>query len=205
MININELKDIDAISGQMNLISKAGMIWKDLATWIRAYIISTFAGLGDQEAVRQRINKMPMEFGNIFKLFFGDQISNTYTNLLSSYITSIESLIDAQKNADDTAVNGYMEQIHDNIHQRADILSKINPFWQESEWRALFFRYLLLTIDESNAFLSRDYVKSTEIFDTLLSHATIMSDYFLNGLYKYITSSNTEPQIPIQRHHINQF
>jgi hypothetical protein len=190
MININELKDMDTISGQMNLIFKAGMTWKDLATWLRAYIISKVAGLSDQETVQQRLNKIPMEFGNIFRLFMGDQISNAYTNLLSSYITSIESLINAQKNGDDAAVNGYMEQIHENIHQRAVMFSEINPFWQESEWRALFFRYLLLTIDESNAFLSGDYVKSTEIFDTLLSHATIMGDYFSNGLNKYITKSS---------------
>lgn len=200
MINMNELKDMDTISGQMNLIFRAGMNWRDLATWLRAYIISTFAGLSDQEAIRQRLNKIPMEFGNIFRLFFGDQISNTYTNLLSSYITSILSLIDAQKNGDDAAVNGYMEQIHGNIHQRAAMLSEINPFWQESEWRALLFRYLMLTIDESNAFLSGDYVKSTEIFDKLLSHTTIMGDYFSNGLYKYIASGNAAPQIPIQQY-----
>jgi hypothetical protein len=198
VINISELNDTDTIPGQMNLIFKAGMNWRDLATWIRAYIISTFAGLNDQEAVRQRLNQIPTEFGNIFRLFFGDQISSAYTDLFSSYITSLESLIDAQKNDDDAAVNGYMEQIHDNIHQRSAMLSEINPFWQESDWRALFFRYLLLTIDESNAFLAGDYVKSTEIFDTLLSHITTMSDYFSNGLYQYITSSNTEPQIPQQ-------
>ena len=198
MININELKDIDTISGQMNLISKAGMTWRDLATWIRAYITSTFAGLSDQEAIRQRINKIPMELGNIFRLFFGDQNSNAYTNLFSSYITSVESLINAIKNGDDAAVNNYMAQIHDNIHQRTAMLSEINPFWQESEWRALFFRYLILTIDESNAFLSGDFVKSAEIFDTLLSHTAIMGDYFSSGLYKYITSGNAEPQIPIQ-------
>lgn len=189
MIHIKELKDMDTISGQMNLILRAGMTWRDLATWLRAYIISTFAGLSDQEVVRQRLNKIPLEFSNIFTLFFGDQISNTYTNLLSSYITSIESLIDALKNGDDTAVNGYMEQIHHIIHQITAMLSEINPFWQESEWRALLFRHLMLTIDESNAFLSGDYVKSTEIFDTLLSHDAETVDYFSNGLFKYITSS----------------
>lgn len=188
MISVNELKDMDTILGQMNLMFKAGMAWRDLATWIRAYIISTFTGLNDQDAIRQRLNRIPMEFGNILRLFFGDQVSNAYTSLFSSYVTSLESLIDAQKNDDDAAVNGFMEQIHDNIHQRSAMLSEINPFWQESEWRALFFRFLLLTIDESNAFLSGDYVKSTEIFDTLLSHAAIMGDYFSNGLYRKATT-----------------
>lgn len=183
MINLNELNDMETISGQMNLISKAGMTWRDLATWIRAYIISTSAGLSDQEAIRQKLYQIPLEFGNVIRLFFGDQISNTYTDLFSDYVTSVESLIDAQKNGDDNAVNAYMEQIHHNIHYRSALLSEINPFWQESEWRALFFRYLLLTIDESNAFFSEDDAKSTEIFDILLSHAAIMGDYFANGLY----------------------
>ena len=190
MIHINEQKEMGAASGPMNLVLQAGMIWSDLATWLRAYIISTFTELSDQEAVRKRINQIPMDFNQIFKLFFGDQAAKEYTDLFNDYIDSVESLIDAQKIGDDAAVNEYMAQIHDNIHRRAAMLSQVNQFWQESEWRALFFRYLLLTIDEANAFLAGDYVKSTEIFDTLLSVAKKMGDYFISGLNHYRSSSS---------------
>jgi hypothetical protein len=185
MIHKNELNDMNNQAGWMDLILKEGMVWKDLAELIRVYITTS---AGDQEALRQRLSQIPTEFGDIFRLFFGDEISNAYTNLFSDYITSLEALIDAQKNDDDNAVNSYMGQIHDNIHLQSDFLSKINPFWQESEWRALFFKYLLMTIDEANAFISGDQAKSTEIYNKLLSQAAIMFDYFSKGLYQYITA-----------------
>lgn len=194
MIDINELRDRNAIPAQMNLILQAGATWKDLAAWMRAYMISTFEGLNDQETIRERLSKIPMELGNVLGIYFGDQISNTYTDLFSNYITSVEALIEAQRNDDDAAVNGYMEQIHGNIHQRTAMLSEMNPYWQESEWRALFFRFLILTIDEANAFLAGDYIKSTETYEALLSHASEMGNYFLNGLYQ----SAAIPQMPMQ-------
>lgn len=165
------------------------MIWNDMAAWLRAYIISTVWELSDRETVRQKLSRMPMEFVNHLRLFLGDQNSNAFADLLSGFISYLEAIIDALKNGDDAAVNEYMEQIHEVIHHTTAMLSQINPFWQESEWRDQFFRFLILTIDEANAFLSGDYVKSTEIFDTLLSHAARMSDYFSYGLNEYHTSS----------------
>lgn len=164
------------------------MNWRDLAEWLRAYIISTVWELSDRDTIRGRLNTIPSEMGDNFGLSFGDQISDDYTNLLSSFIAFIEAIIDAQKTGDDAAVNQYMEQVHDIIHHATAMLSQINPFWQESEWRAMFFKFLILTIDETNAFLSGDNVKGNKIFEALLSLAAIMNDYFSNGLYEYHTS-----------------
>lgn len=191
MLNKMEQSNRNIISEQMNLIFKAGMNWRDLATWIGAYIVNEFSGLGDQEAVRQRLYRIPMEFSTSLRLFFGEEISqyaDRYATLFSEYINLLEYLIHALKNGDDAAVNEYMEQIHHNIHYRSEILSEILPFWQESEWRSLSFRYLFLIVDEVNAFLSGDFLKGTEIFDTLLSQAGLMGDYYSNGLYYQLTS-----------------
>jgi len=198
LIKINETNDINTTTGQMNLIFKARIFWRDSATWMRAYIISTEEGLEIKDAIMQRLYKLPIEFGNILRMFFGDQVTDNYTKLLSDYITSLKSLLDAQKNGDDYAINESTRQLHENIDQRAAILSKINPFWQESEWKALFDKFLDLTINESTTLLSNDYVRNIEIFDRLLSHTTLMGDYFSDGLYKYITFNSRQPQIPKQ-------
>lgn len=192
MIRKNELNGTN--TGEMDAIRQAGWIFRDLAEWMRAYMITNFEGRSDLDAVQQRLSQMPMEFSNILRLYFGNEIAATYTNLFSDYIALVEAMIDAQKNGDDNAVNGFMEQIHHNLHHSAMILSQINPFWQENEWRALFFRYLLLTIDEANALLSGDDRKSTEIYETLLSVAMRMADYFVNGLSQYIGSSMNSTQ-----------
>ncbi|QOX62661.1 hypothetical protein FRZ06_04510 [Anoxybacterium hadale] len=194
MIHKNELNGADINTGEMDAIRQAGWVFRDLAGWMRAYMISSFEELSDLDAVRLRLTQMPMEFGNILRLYFGNEMADTYTTMFSDYIASVEAMIDAQKNGDDNAVNGYMEQIHHNLHHSSMILSQINPFWKESEWRALFFRYLLLTIDEANALLSGDDRKSAEIYETLLSVATQMANYFVNGLSQYIDSNMSPVQ-----------
>ncbi|MDF2653698.1 MAG: hypothetical protein K0R19_172 [Bacillota bacterium] len=188
MIRKNELNRSDTV--QMETINQAGMVYRNLAAWMRAYIISTIQGLSDQAQIRQRLSQIPMEYVNFMRSYFGDDIANTYNTLFSDYIAFVELLIDAQKRDDDNAVNGYMEQIHHNLHHTAAILSQINPFWQESEWRALFFRYLLLTIDETNALIAGDNTKSADIYETLLSVAMKMADYFSSGMQQYITAQN---------------
>ncbi|MEL7658651.1 MAG: hypothetical protein AAGU75_22390, partial [Bacillota bacterium] len=71
MISRSKYNDNGISPGQMNLTFKSRLVWRDLVTWIRAYLVSTYMELGDQEAVRQRLYKLPSEFGNIFRIIFG--------------------------------------------------------------------------------------------------------------------------------------
>jgi len=198
MIFIKKHTDANVSLGQMNFIFNERMLLRDLATWIRAYLVSTYDGLGNQEAVKERLYRLPIEYNEIFKLFFGDQIANKYTDLLFASFTMLESFITAEKNDDADAANEYIKQIYENADQRADFLSQINPFWQASEWKPLMYDFIRLTIDESTSFLTKDYNRNISTFDRILSLSTKMGDYYSDGLYKYITYSNGQPLIPKQ-------
>lgn len=196
MVSINEFIGSDITSGQLNLIFRSRIIWRDLATWIRAYLVSIYAGFGNQDAVMQRLNRIPIEFGNIFKIVFGDQITEKYTNLISDSIKTLESLITAQINGDANAVNEYTKQLYENADQRAALLSKINPFWQESEWKNLLYEFIRLTIEESTTFLNKEYTRNIAVFDSILSHTSIMGDYYSQGLLNYLNYSNRQVKRP---------
>lgn len=190
MIYKNENKDISA--GELNLIFRARMLWRDLATWLRSYLISTYAGLDIQQAISERLYRIPLEYGNILKLFFGDKITEDYINLLSNYVKIFEFLFNAQKSGDINAVNEYTRQLYENDNQRAAFLSSINPYWQEDTLKSLMYSFTSKTIDESTTFLTREYQKNIEIFDSILNDTTIMGDYFSEGLLNYL-NYNQEP------------
>ncbi|MEL7654682.1 MAG: hypothetical protein AAGU75_02100 [Bacillota bacterium] len=192
MYYIAQLRDSNFTSGQINLIFKSRMLWRDMGSWTRTYIISLFAGIGDQEVVSQRLHKVPLEFGNTFKVFFGEAITEHITNLLTNYITLLQSIFNAQKIDDIDAVKNYTKQLYETIDQLAAYLAQINPFWQENDWKNFLYNYTQMVIDESATFLERDYVRNIEIYDRLLSLSSVIGDYFSEGLLNYINYSGRQ-------------
>lgn len=195
MISINEYIDTSISPPQMNLIFQSRIIWRDLVTWIRAYFISTYTESDDQEAVKQRLYKLPSEYGNVFRIIFGDQITERYSSLLFDSFETLTAYITAQKNGDTDAANYYLKLMYENADQRAAFLSQINPFWQVSEWKRLMYELIHLTTDESSAYLSKEYARSIEIFDRLLTLSSEMGDYYSEGLFNYLNYSNRQVNI----------
>lgn len=174
-------------TGQMNLIFRARMLWRDMASWLRAYMISLYGGVGNTEAIRQRLNRLPFEYGNILGIYFGDQVTNQYIALISDYITTFQELFTAQINNDTVLANQLIQKLHDNADARAAFFAKINPFWTESTWKTLLNSFTNLNIEEANTFINKDYTRNIEIFDRMISLTSATGDYFSEGLMNYIT------------------
>lgn len=172
--------------GQMNLIFRARMLWRNSATWIRAYLTNAYSGL-DTQSINEKIHRSNLEYGNVLRIFFGEKVTDDYINYLVSYITTYQLLFNALMSGDTNAVDEYSKQLYQNIDQRAASLSEINPFWQETELKNLLYPFTDLLIQEASAFVSDDYHKNVEVFDRLLSQSTIIGDYFSDGLMKYLT------------------
>lgn len=198
MIYLNKCQDPNNISGEYNLRFTGRMIWRDIATWIRAYLVSTYFNSDPElhQAISEKLYSLPLEHGNFLRIFFGDKIAEDNISLLSNYITLLKSVINAQKSGDVNAVNEYTKQLYQNIDQRADYLSQINPFWQSNIVKSLIYNFTNMTIDEATTFLEKDYNRNIKIFDRILSHSTVMGDYLAQGLLDYITYSTRQPIIP---------
>jgi hypothetical protein len=173
------------ITAQMNLIFRARMLWRDLATWLRAYMVSLYGGVGNTEDISKRLFRIPVEHGNIFKVFFGDQATAQYINLLTEYIAILESLFNAQINNDVNTINDLTRQLYQNVINTAALLASVNPFWQQSEWVTLLNAFTSMQLEEATTFLTKEYSKNIDIFDSNLSLTNIIGDYFSEGLTNY--------------------
>lgn len=176
-------------SSQMNLIFESRMIWRDLANWIRSYLVSAYAGFGDKAHVEEKIKSVLLKNYSIITLIFGDEYSEQYNNLISDFVSILRSLIDAQINGDTIAINEYTKQLYENADRRAAFAAQVNPFWLESDWKNYLYQFIEMTINESNTFLNKDYSKNVDIYDRILLLTSKMGDYYSKGLIDYLTYS----------------
>lgn len=194
MVYKNETRDPSPVTGQMNLIFRGRMLWRDLATWLATYMFSVAGGYGNQDAISARLYQLPLDYGNVMKLFFGDKLSEDYINLLSTYIITLQSLFLAMMKGDADAVNTYAKQLYQNIDQRAAFLAQINPFWQQDVWRSLLYNFNGLVMDFATSLLSKDFQKNIDIFDRLLSMSSVIGDYFSEGIFNYLSYTESPVQ-----------
>ncbi|MBR0599640.1 hypothetical protein [Sinanaerobacter chloroacetimidivorans] len=173
----------------LNTISNARTFWNELSIWTRAYLLSRYEKLGNEEEIFARLNKVPSVYGDMLRSVFGDRITEDYMQLLYTHISLIDHLIAAQMEGNSEAVSEYTRQLYQNADQRAQFLASVNPFWFENEWRNMLYNYLRSTIEESTTFLTEDYPRNIDIFDRLLENAEIIGDYFSQGLYNYLSYS----------------
>lgn len=197
MVHCGKFQENNLPLGQMNLLFRARIIWRDIATWTRAYLVGTYLDSDPEfkQAVMEKINNLPLEQGGVFRLYFGDQSAEEYTTLLSDYINTLISLIDAQKSGGANAINELTRQLYQIIDLRVDFLSKLNPFWQKNIISDLTYNFTNMTIAEATSFLKKDYKQSIDIFSRVLSHTTNIGDYIAEGLIKYFTYS-ANPKTP---------
>ncbi len=113
----------------------------------------------------------------------------------TNYFKLMISLMDAQKRGDTNAVNEYAKQLEQNVDERANFLSRINPFWEKNTLLNYLKNYNDMTIKEMNTFLTKDYKENVDIFGKILELTSIIGDYITDGLVKYFTYSS-RPGIP---------
>lgn len=173
---------------QMNQIYGIRMFWFEMTTWVRAYMISRYRGIGNVDAVKARLEQVPVEYVGTLRQIFGDRV-DPYLELLTNYIDLIDALITAQIENNTDEINRITRLLYQNADQRAAFISSLNPYWDQNEWRRRLYNNLRSTIDESTTLLTGDYARNLDIFSTLLDQGESSSGYFARGLFRYMISA----------------
>jgi len=178
---------------QVDAIYSLRMFWFELATWTRYYFISRYIGIGNEDIVLARLNKVVEEYGAMLREIFGDQITEKYMNLMYTHVELITALITAQIEHHVDAADEAVRLLYQNAEENASFLASINPFWDETVWRNRLYSFIRSTIEEATAFLSGEYDRNINIFARILTHAENTGNEFALGLFQYIL----QKQIPI--------
>lgn len=174
--------------GQMNLLFHTRNLWREFAIWGRVYLLSKIAGIGIAEDAFNRLYRIPLGFGSLLKVVFGDQMAEHIIQQLSYTITAYRDLAEAIIEGDSELANQKTRDLYQNGDERAAYLASINPFWSEDEWRSLIYTFYNYSFDEIETLLTND-PRNIDVFDRFLQHTDAMGDYFSKGLFNYLTDT----------------
>lgn len=168
----------------LNLNNELRRLWEEHIVWTKLTIMALANNDPDTEAITNRLLKNADDFGHLFESFYDKNTSKQFSNLIRDHLTIVADLVLAAKKEDVNSV----KMIDDKWHKNADDISKfmhsINPYFNESEIRNMFYNHLTLTKNEAVAILSNKYDETIKIFDEIEIQALMMSDMFLEGFTK---------------------
>ena len=180
---------------EINLIYDIRMFWFDLNNWTRAFMLSRYREVGDEDEVYARLQQVITDFINNLNSFFGDEAETELLRLrLTAYIGLVDSLITAQKAGNTEEADRITRLLYQNANDRASAVASLNPYWDETEWKTRLYNNVRNIIDESTTFLTQDYAMNLDIFSRLMDQSENMSEYFADGLLNYMFHGQQEQQ-----------
>jgi len=181
-----------AFSGYLNLTKSMRNLMAQFAYLTRMYSAAVYSGYGDGQAIANKLYSLPKRFQEKVELIFGAPLSEEFLNLFSLHVFDVLSLINAIAQGNQDVANYYTQLLYQNANDLAAQYAKMNPFWEEMQWRTLLYNYINLIIQDAVALGSRDFEKELDIFERVLLASLAMGDYLGEGLYQYMVGIKKE-------------
>lgn len=167
---------------RMNLSNLLRKLWEQHVMWTRSFVISAAHDLKDIEFVTKRLLENPTDFAQVFRQYYGDEIAKQFEELLKEHILIAADIVKATKANESKEIEELLEKWYHNADQIAEFLSKINPYWDEEEWRFMLSSHLVLLEKEIMNRISGNYEEDVAIYDIIEDQALEMADLMAAGI-----------------------
>jgi hypothetical protein len=158
-------------------------LWEDHVTWTRLFIVSTAAGLKDQQPAAERLLRNQKDIGDAIKPFYGEAAGAQLTKLLREHILIAADLLAAAKGGDAAKVDSDKATWYANADQIAGFLAKANPtYWPVDVVGHHMRMHLDLTLEEAVARLQGEWAKDIAAYDKVHVAILDMSDALAAGI-----------------------
>ena len=181
---------------QLNTLIAFLKLWSQFGMWTRALMTSTVGNLENREAVISQLYEISTEMYNTFRIFYGPYIFQQFLNLLNNFITNEWKLIEALENGDNEGADESTVRLYKTADELADLLSRLNVYWEEDQWKSLLYQYIRLMVDEMVALMSGEYEREIGIYKRLDETAELIGNYMARGIIA--RSTGPENEVPEQ-------
>lgn len=140
------------------------------------------ADLGDLAVVTNRLYEVPIDFYNLFRIYYGNNSALEYENLLRIQISLTIQLINNIKEgkSTDETKTAWME----NADQISRFLAELNPYWNAESLENLFYNHLDMTEYEAEKRYNKQYAADVYEYNFIEYHTLMFADYMWNGIIK---------------------
>lgn len=164
-----------------NLIRR---LWFEHAFWTKLAISSIVNGSPDVQLVTNRLLRNPEDFANAFVNIYGPTVAEQFKNLFREHLIIAADLVNALKRKDNNSANFLDKKFFKNADDIADLLSRINPYWEKDQMRKMLYDHLNLVKSLATATLNNKYEEIINIFDTYEQQILSMADTFVEGILR---------------------
>ncbi|MDM5328908.1 glycosyltransferase [Neobacillus sp. CF12] len=159
-------------------------LWMEHNFWTEKFVVSSIAGLGDQEPVLARLLKNQADLGNAIKPFYGEAAGNELGQLLREHIQIGGQVVSAAKSGNQADFKKYNAAWFKNADDITNFLTKANPNYNKKELNGMLYMHLKLITDGVVAKLNKDWRANIEALDKNEEHLLHMSDAIADGIIK---------------------
>ncbi|GAF64944.1 putative transcriptional regulator [Bacillus sp. TS-2] len=160
------------------------LLWEQHVTWTRLTILSLVFQLPDLNAVVAQLLRNATDMGNSLRVFYGDQVADTYSRLINEHLTIAADLVKAAISGNQKLVDTTEKKWYANANDISIFLSNINPFLSKEEVREMFYKHLALTKSEAVFMIMQDYESGVHTFDKIEEQALEMADMISHAIVK---------------------
>lgn len=169
---------------QAELFGDMRRVWSKHVWWTREVIISIINGLPSTTSSVNKLLKNPVEMADIFGRYYSDATTKKIQDLFTTHLKMGGDIVTAAKAGDMAKVETLTKQWYANADDIAKLFGQINPYYEESEVRAMMYEHLRLTLLEASSYLKGNYDESIMHFDAIQREAEKMADMFSLGITK---------------------
>lgn len=165
-----------------NLSDEMNTLWEQHVFWTRLLLISIAENLNDLTATTDRLLRNPRDIADIYRRYYGNEVANKISQLLTDHLLIGSQLIVALKNGETDKAKTLDMEWHKNADDIAAALAGINRHYDRQRLQQMLYEHLRLTTEEVNARLRGDYAADIAAFDRVEKEALRMARYLTDGI-----------------------
>jgi len=182
---INAMQPVNCYSkAQVELWNKNRLLWQQHVTWTRMAITAIVFKVPDLKFVLARLLRNATDMGNSLKPYYGEQIGNIYSNLISEHLMIAADLVTAAVNGETEKAAPKEKEWYRNADKIAEFLNQINPYIDKEAFRKMLYSHLALTKLEAVCMIQKNFELEVQVFDQIEAEALMMADMISDGIFK---------------------
>ncbi len=180
--NNNDNDDDVMVNDMEDLVNLFRMLWEQHVHWTSAAVTGIIHELPETELIVQRLLRNPVDFANALLPLYGEEIAQTFADLLTEHLTIAAELVQAAKAGNNDAMMEADQRWRQNAEQIAELLGNINPNWSEEDWSAMMNEHLDLLSASVADMIAKNYTESINGHDEIEMQALEMADMMAEGI-----------------------
>ena len=160
------------------------LVWSQYSMWTRFLIISKAASINDQLYIINRLYEIPRDLNNIFQIYFDKDLAKQFEQLFRNNITLTIALVYVGLDKFSDKLSEIEWIWMDNAVSLADLLNKMNPYWEKDRFKNLLYSFLDMTVEEIEKRKNKNYASDIFSYDFIEYHVLMIADILWDGFIK---------------------